>query len=292
MSFLKFPAMIQSRPLLITLLALILLGACRPKRIELKSPPHYDFSDGYAFKLDDRIREISGIVWDTHINEFIANNDERGRLFYLDRETKLIRKIYEFGGKGDYEDLALVNGAVYVLRSDATITKVIRDSTDKVVGAEVGKLELKGTNDFETMYYDPDRKALVVICKNCDMDKEKHQVSAFAFYPDSIGFVKEPIYTIDLKTVEKLSPRKTSRLEPSAAAIHPVLKKLFIVSSGSHQLLIADLQGKPESVYILSKKMFPQPEGITFKSGGEMYISNEAPTPTSKATLWRFNYKP
>jgi hypothetical protein len=62
------------------------------------------------------------------------------------------------------------------------ITKVIRDSTGKLYGLEAGRISLSGTNDFETMYADPARKALVLICKNCKADDEK-SVSAFAFYP-------------------------------------------------------------------------------------------------------------
>jgi uncharacterized protein YjiK len=269
--------------------ALVLIYGCRPKKRILKSPPHYNFSVAFTDKLDLRIKEISGIVWDTGNNEFIAHNDESGKLFFLDRETKLIKSEYVFGGKGDYEDIAIVNRVPYILRSDGMITKFIKDSTGKAYGLEVGKLGLTGTNDFESMYYDAARKALVVICKNCAMDN-KASVTAFAFYPDSTGFDEKPLFTIDAAQVAKLSPGKTSKLQPSAAAIHPVLHKLFILSSASNQLVIADTDGNVESVFILSKKLFPQPEGITFKSNGDMYISNEAVT--TKSTLLKFLYKP
>ena len=140
----------------------------------------------------------------------------------------------------------------YILRSDGMITKC---SSGKVYGLEAGKIDLPGTNDFETMYSDPARNALVIICKNCEMDDDK-TVSAFAFYPDSIGFDNKPLFTIDAAKVAGLSPFKTSKLQPSAAAIHPILQKLFILSSASNQLVIADLNGKVESVYKLSPNFF------------------------------------
>jgi len=139
------------------------------------------------------------------------------------------------------------------------------------------------------MYYDPTRNALVLICKNCALDN-KSSVSAFAYYFDSTGFDNKPVFTIDAKEVERLSPHKTSKFQPSAAAIHPVLQKLFILSSASNQLAIVDLDGKVEAVFELGKKLFPQPEGLTFKSNGDMYISNEGVI--SKATILRFVYKP
>ena len=127
-----------------------------------------------------------------------------------------------------------------------------------------------------------------LLCKNCKTDDNK-SVSAFAFYPDSIGFDNKPLFTINAVSVQQLAPRKTVKLQPSAAAIHPVLQKLFILSSASHQLVIADLNGKVESVVELSRKLFPQPEGLTFKQNGDMFIANESIT--SRATLLKFAYK-
>lgn len=285
MRFLKF----KPRHWVFGFIAMFLFAGCRQKMKMFKSPPHYDFSVPYTDKLDLKIKEISGIVWDKDKNEFITHNDESGKLFFLDKETKMIKSEVRFAGKGDYEDIALVNGVIYVLRSDGLITKMVPDSTGQLQGAEAGKLELGGINDFETMYYDDVRKTLIVVCKNCAMDS-KSTVSAFAFYPDSTGFDEKPVFTISADEIKKLAPSKSSKFQPSAAAIHPVLNKLFIISSASNQLVIADRDGNPESVYHLSKNLFPQPEGLTFKSNGDMYISNEGVT--SRSTLIKFLYRP
>lgn len=285
MSFLKFPGRFIS----ITLPLIVLVVSCRPQKRILKSPPHYSFSEVFTEKLEAKLKEISGLAWDSKKNEFLAHNDETGKLFYLDRDSKAIKEEYVFGGKGDYEDIALMNGIPYILRSDGLITRVIKDSAGKDHGDEVGKLVLDGTNDFETLYYDNTRNGLITICKNCAMDNKK-TVSAFIFYPDSIGFINKPIFTIDAAKIEELSPQKTSKFQPSAAAIHPVLQKLFIISSASNQLVIADLDGNVESVYTLSKKLFPQPEGLAFTKNGDMYISNEGGT-TGRGLILKFLYK-
>lgn len=267
------------------LLFITVVSGCRGKTEFLKSPPGYDFSKVETKKLDLELREISGIAWDHVKNEFAAIKDERGRVYFLDKESKAIRQKKDFAGKGDFEDIAYVNTVPYILKSDGSITKCNMDSAGNASGTEIGKLNLKGSKDFESMYYDPNRKALIIICKNCGIDK-KASVSAFAFYLDSTGFDTSPVYQIDLAAVESLSPKESSRFQPSGAAIHPLQNKLYILSSASNQLVITDLNGTVEKVFALIPSLFPQPEGICFKRSGEMFITNEGGT--GKASLLRF----
>jgi uncharacterized protein YjiK len=275
-------------PFYIVCVLFIFLISCKPKRFIYKSPAHYNFSTVLRDKLDLKIKEISGIVWDNQNDEFIAHNDEKGIIFYLDRDTKGIKRQFVFSEtKGDFEDIAMAKKDIYVLRSDGKLFRIVTDSTGKQNTFDAGQLQSSGKNDFETLYYDAERKALVILCKNCSTD-DKKVVSAYAYYPDSIGFDTKALFTIDTKMVDSLSPRPTSRFQPSAARIHPVLKKLFILSSASNQLVITDLNGNIENVYMLAKNLFPQAEGLTFKSNGDMYISNEGVS--SKAELLKFPY--
>jgi uncharacterized protein YjiK len=277
-----------ARPFYISCFLFVFIISCKPKRFIYKSPPHYNFSEPFRDKLDLEIKEVSGIVWDNQNDEFVAHNDEKGIIFYLDRDTKGIKRKFVFSEtKGDYEDIAMAKKDVYVLRSDGELFRIVVDSTGKQKTFDAGHLESSGKNDFETLYYDPERSALIMLCKNCDTD-DKKVVSAYAYYPDSVGFVNKPLYSIDVKMIDSLSPRPTTRFQPSAARIHPVLKKLFILSSASNQLVVTDLNGNIENVYMLAKKLFPQAEGLTFKSNGDMYISNEAVS--SKAELLKFTY--
>ena len=266
----------------------VLTTSCKPKKFIYKSPPHYDFSKVFTDKLDLRLKEISGIVWDNQNDEFIAHNDEKGIIFYLDRDTKGIKREFVFSeAKGDYEDIAMAKKDIYVLRSDGKLFRIVTDSAGKQNTFDAGQLQSSGKNDFETLYYDAEKRALIMLCKNCSTD-DKKVVSAYAYYPDSIGFDPKPIYTIDVKKIDSLSPRSTSRFQPSAARIHPVLKKLFILSSASNQLVVTDLEGNVENVYMLALKLFPQAEGLAFKTNGDMYISNEAVS--SKSELLKFTY--
>jgi len=269
----------------------IFIESCKQKKFVYASPPHYNFGQPVPFKLDIIIKEISGIIWDTQKDQFVAHNDEKGQVYFLDRSAGAITGTpFVFNEtKGDYEDIAMIGPDIYVLRSDGALFKIGVDSSGKRNRTDLGKLGLSDKNDFESLYYDADKKALVMLCKNCESD-DKKTISAFAYYPDSIGFVTTPLYRLDASKIKDLSPRETSKFQPSSARIHPVLKKLFIISSASNQLVIADTDGEVESVYMLAKKLFPQPEGLTFKSNGEMFIANEGVA--EKATLLKFIYTP
>lgn len=258
---------------------ILLLESCRRKAEVLKSPPGYDFSKMERKKLDLKLREVSGIAWDHVKNEFAVVCDEKGRVYFLDRENKLITRQFDFAKKGDYEDIAFVNSVPYILRSDGLIVRCEVDSAGNFSGTEIGKLDIEGSSDFETLYYDPGRKALIIMCKNCGMD-EKKKISAFAYYLDSAGFNKKPVFQIDVAAVESKAPQETSRPEPSGASINPVQQKLYILSSASNQLIITDLNGNVENVFVLAAgdDFFKQPEGICFKQNGDMYITNEGIT--------------
>ena len=283
MTRIKFPVRFSC----ISLLLCIFISSCHPRVIKLASPPHYIFSQVLSHKLDLKLREISGIAWDSKNNMFLAVNNGSGKLFYLDKGMQLFPDEPAFGDAGDYEDVAIYKGVPYILRGDGQITRFIKDSSGKTFGVVAGKIGLSGTNDFQSIYSDPDRKALVVLCKKCISDDE-NTVSAFAFYPDSIGFINKPLFRIDAGEVRKLSPFKTSKLEPSGAAINPVTHQLYILSAASSQLVIADTNGRVESVFKLSKKLFTQPEGIAFSKSGDMFISNKGMG--DKSSILSFRY--
>lgn len=281
MKILKFPV-------LTLLLCPALMAACKQKVRVLKSPPNYSFAFGAVDKLDSRIQHISGITWDNKDNLFYAVNTGSDSLYALDRISRSINDVYPLGAEGDYEDVALYNGAIYVLRKDGVITRFIKDSTGQVSIKKVGEMNLAGSNEFESLYADTARKALVLICKSCSADDE-NTVSTYAFYPDSIGFTNKPLYKFDAALVDSLSPFKAKKFQPSGAAINPVTKKLFVLSAESRQLVIAGLNGEVSGVFKLSGKLFPGPKGIAFHKTGEMYITNEREE--GKPTFVKFAFK-
>jgi len=78
------------------------------------------------------------------------------------------------------------------------------------------------------------------------------------------------------------------KFRTSAICIHPLTKRLYLLSAADHALFIFGPGGQPEHIELLDPGIFNKSEGITFFSNGDALITNEAQN--KKATLLRFNY--
>jgi uncharacterized protein YjiK len=98
-----------------------------------------------------------------------------------------------------------------------------------------------------------------------------------------------PAYRINVADIARLIGGDVGHFRPSAAAVHPIEHRLYIVSSINRLLVITDLDGKVQEAYNIRHRKFPQPEGISFTANGDMYISNEA-VDESQASILKFKY--
>lgn len=238
-------------------------------------------------ELGKSLNEISGLFMVPGEDALLAISDSKRNIFRIDLRTqKLTDRVKNFYEQEDFEDLAQVGNAIYVLVSNGSIVEVPIQGADSV---NVYSANLEGKNDFESMYYDPQARGLVILCKSCEGEKGAGLRSAYLFRMDAKSFDPEPFYTISSEQVKKVARNDDADFKPSAAAINPVDKKLYILSSAGQLLVIADTRGNVESVFRLNPDHHPQAEGITFAPSGAMYISNEGKY--GAATLKMYSYK-
>lgn len=231
------------------------------------------------FVLPKDLLEISGIV---HLGDLrvAAINDEDGELFFINLQNNEMQK-YRFKGKGDYEDVAKVDSTFYVLNSNGEIIEI----PPPYIEHKTYKFDSKHM-EFESLVYYQKENKLVMITK--DQRNKKNGITAISFDLGRKDFDRDPFFNISLKEVLTFTTNYEMECKPSAAALNPVNKKLYVIASVGKVLLQCSQNGKLEKIYKINPAQFPQPEGITFAANGDMYISNEGAN--GKATILKFSY--
>ena len=231
--------------------------------------------------LDERLLEISGIFY-LPDGRFAGINDEEGKIFTINIKDGTFETI-EYEGKGDYEDIVSIGDYYYVMESDGKIHKVGKSPPFQATSIKF----MKGLKiEFESLYFDSAAKKLVLVSK--DHRNSGREIITYAFDLATETFSEQPYYRIPMEAVYERLGDNTIESKPSAAAVHPIEKKVFIIASVGKALIKCSLQGKVEQVYRINPSQFPQPEGITFAPNGDMYISNEGLQ--GKATILKFPY--
>lgn len=240
-----------------------------------KSPRGYAMPSPRKIILDKKLSEISGLNYIKNENAMLAIADNKQKIYRVSQDGEVSNYIdADFGPTADYEDVVQVDSAIYVLISDGTIVEVKK--TDGGLNVINYPFWSKQKNDFETLYYDSTAHGLIMVCKNCKGEKSEGIVSAYRFNLAGKSFETEPYYVISSKAVRDHLKDGKVHFEPSAAAIHPIEKRLYILSSAGNLLVVTDLKGNVQEVFRLNPSLYPQSEGIAFAQDGDMYISNEA----------------
>lgn len=254
-------------------LAVLSFAGCKGK--ETLSPENYRIHQPQRSTLGKALNEISGICF-TKEATLLAISDSKEKVIEIDLKT---HKLKDHTGKvvasnADLEDVVQVDSSVYLLESKGVLKEISGTAHDSA-GIKTYELPLGGKNDFETVYYDPTANGLIVLCKTCAHEKGAGIRTAYRFDLTTRTFDSAAFFTIDKGDVRRLLKNNEAKFDPSAAAIHPISKRLYILSSAGHLLVIADTRGKVVEAYDLNPDEFPQAEGIAFAPNGDMYISNE-----------------
>jgi uncharacterized protein YjiK len=149
------------------------------------------------------------------------------------------------------------------------------------------------------MAWDPTREKMLLACKGemPRMAKGKKSFAIYAMDLQSRKVLRQPVIIITKQMIEdyvgthpnreNLKASMSDDFAPSAIAVHPLTRQLYVLSARGNMLLVLDSSGDLQHLQALDPITNPQPEGIAFGADGTMYISNESRG--SNALLHKFS---
>ncbi len=278
----------------ILVLLLLFTGKCSPGITETENTP---FPEGYKLEtyqkiiLQDEMEEISGLEW-VGENQLWAIEDESSIIYRLDTMSGKILRKRKFAKNKDIEDLLVVGKVAWVLQSNGTLYEVASPLGKKPKTTQ-HHFPIKKKRDIEAIVASKTEPYLFVFCKACKWDIGPEQASIFRFDLTTKSYDSIPFSALKREDMQPLLQTKKTeplKIQPSAAAWHPIENLIYILSSSGKWLCITDTDFTPKKIYRLDPRLFKQPEGITFDPKGNMYISNEARD--GNANILKFTYNP
>ena len=117
-----------------------------------------------TFEMPGKLVEISGLTISQDGKYLLAINDEKGKIYYINKTTGEVEKNIEFRDEGDYEGIEAVGDKIYVVKSNGNIYEVINAEQDNQETIK-HKFFLTKDNDVEALGYDKKHHRLLVGCK-------------------------------------------------------------------------------------------------------------------------------
>lgn len=223
-----------------------------------------------TWELPNNLMEISGIAF-VEKNRIACVQDEEGTIFIFNTSSSKIEREIPFGKNGDYEGISIVGNNIYVLRSDGTLFE-IEDFQTTSTEPKVNEYDTEINEDvnLEGLCYDKSQNRLLLVMKESDHENNAYK-GVFEFDLATKKLNTSPVYKLNENSeIEE----KQKKFRPSEIGIDPVSNKMYVLTAGNPKL-IEFKNGKPTQIYTLNDRIFSQPEGLTFGSKGEIFISNE-----------------
>lgn len=251
----------------------------------------YDLTKAERFGMPEKLIEISGIgFYNGKADTVYAIQDEDGKLFRLAWGNK---KYYssKFAKKGDYEDLAILNQAVFILESDGTIYRFpFAETANEEIGQVQEFKDLIPAGEYEGMYGDQATGKLYIICKKCEVDEAENSVTGYVINVlDSVYLSGN--FKLNLKEATGIKSRVAKNFRPSAISKNPVTGYWYFISAVSRLMVVTDNNWIIKETARLNESKFNQPEGIAFDHEGNLYLSNEGDD-FSDGNILKFVHRP
>lgn len=236
-------------------------------------------------RLPGRLREISGLAT-TADGRLLAHDDERGVIYEVGIEEGELRKGFGLGdpvARADFEGIATAHGRIYLVTSAGTIYETREGADDERMLFNTYGTGLGRRCEVEGLAYEPDRDALLLVCKNPREDGLAGVVAIFYWSFETRELSASPLRIAEAALAAAVGEE---RFQPSG---------IERVGDTGTYLLLAGPQGalaevSPTGTVLAGRRLDParhrQAEGIAVLSDGRLMIANEGEDRGGRITVY------
>ena len=255
---------------------------------------HYDLAGAAAWqeKLPAGLAEISGLAFGPD-GRLFTHGDERGIVWRYDLENRRPAGRFGIGDDGrviyaDFEDITVVGERLFLVTGAGAIYEG-RIAPDGRVGRAARRIQGLGRAcEVEGMTWDPDSKALLLLCKNTYSKLWKDQVVILAVSPDTWRFERQPRILVPQHHLERVTGEK--RFSGSGLTRHPRTGTFLMIAGPQRAFAEVGRRGEVLGGGRLDRHRHRQPEGIAVAPDLTLLISDEASK--GPAVITAYGYRP
>ena len=237
-------------------------------------------------------REISGIAF-TADGRLLAHGDEHAVVWQLDPASGKVVKQFGFGRaghvlKGDFEDIQVVGGRVYLVTSGGEIVAGSEGADGAVVSTANVSEELQGACEVEGLAWDEPTRAFLLLCKEVLSRRWKDAVIVLGVNAETWQLEPKPRMIISEHELARVTGAKG--FHGSAMVRHPRTGTYLLLAGPEHAYAEVDAAGRVLGGGKLDPKHHRQPEGIAIAPDLSLLISDEGAG--KDATLSTYAWRP
>ena len=237
-------------------------------------------------------REISGIAF-TADGRLLAHGDEHAVVWQLDPASGKVLKQFGFGRaghvlKGDFEDIQIVDGRVYLVTSAGEIVAGSEGAEGAVVSTANVSEELQGACEVEGLAWDEPTRAFLLLCKEVLSRRWKDAVIVLGVNSETWQLEPKPRMIIPEHELARVTG--TKGFHGSAMVRHPRTGTYLLLAGPEQAYAEVDAAGRVLGGGKLDAKHHRQPEGIAIAPDLSLLISDEGAG--KDATLSTYAWRP
>ena len=256
--------------------------------------PHYTLDDasGEQHHLPKALSEISGLAF-TADGRLLAHGDEAAIVWEIDPRTGRPVKRFGLGRsgqvlKGDFEDIQVVDGRVYLVSSAGDIVGGAEGRDGAVVSSASTTEGLAGVCEVEGLAWDPGTRSFLLLCKDVKSRRWRNQVVVLAVSGETWELEPKPRMVISEKDLDRATGAKG--FHGTALVRHPRTGTYLLLAGPEHAYAEVDAAGRVLGGGRLDPKRHRQPEGIAIAPDLTLLVSDEGAG--KDATLTAYAWHP